>query len=77
MAKITWLGEDTEKIPGPSFTIWGGVKFPKGVAVDVTDPDRIVRARRNRFFKVDDGETKRGPGRPPKPVETDGADKNS
>lgn len=81
MAKITWLGEDllhrtvtpegaTVESAGPSFTIWGGVKFPKGEAVEVTDAYRIKKAKSNQFFKVEDDE-KRGPGRPPK-VKADG-----
>jgi hypothetical protein len=79
MAKVTWLGEDTEEIPGPSFTIWKDTKFPKGVPVEITSPEALQRARRSIFFKVEDGEPKRGPGRPPKTKEavTDGADANS
>jgi len=53
MAKLTWLGEDTESVPGPSFTTaFGGVKFIKGVAVEVADKDIIARAKKNPFFEV-------------------------
>lgn len=61
MAKVTWLGEDTQEYAGPSFTTCFGMKFPKGVAVEVTDKDSIARARRNQFFEVTGV-----PGRPPK-----------
>lgn len=62
MAKITWLGEDSPGVAGPSFTTAFGQKFPKGEAVEVTDKDMIERARKNQFFDVsDDG---RKPGRP-------------
>jgi hypothetical protein len=83
LVKVTWLGEDTEEVSGPSFTIWKDTKFPKGVAVEVTDQDAVTRAKRSIFFKVEDGEPKRGPGRPPKSkdeqkeIVTDGADANS
>ena len=70
MAKITWLGEDEVtrdergeiigESPGPSFTTWQNMKFPKGVPVEVTDLPIITRARGNRYFKVEGG-----PGRPP------------
>lgn len=61
MAKITWLGEDTAEVPGPSFTTCFDRKFPKGEPVEVTDKDTIERARKNPFFEVSSG-----PGRPPK-----------
>lgn len=61
MAKITWLGEDTQECAGPSFTTAFERKFPKGEPVEVTDKDIIARARRNQFFKVEGV-----PGRPPK-----------
>lgn len=69
MAKLTWLGEDEPGIAGPSFTTaFGGTKFPKGEAVEVTDKDIIARARRSRFFEVSGV-----PGRPPaKPEKPDG-----
>jgi ribosomal protein L6P/L9E len=77
MAKITWKGEDdqhktvtpegvTVESAGPSFTTCYNIKFPKGEAVEVTDPAIIAKAKNNSFFKVEDGESKRGPGRPPK-----------
>lgn len=45
-----------EDIPGPSFNTWCGVKFPKGVAVEVTDAAMLAKARVNQFYKVtDDG----------------------
>jgi len=56
MAKITWLGDDEfrDGEPGPSFTTcFGGIKFPKGKPVEVTDPDFINRARKNQFFEVE------------------------
>jgi hypothetical protein len=55
MAKLTWLGEDDlhNGNPGPSFTTaFGGIKFPKGEAVEVNDKDTIARARKNQFFEV-------------------------
>ena len=53
MAKLTWKGEDGPDVPGPSFTIaFGGIKFPKGEPVEVTDKDTIARARKNPFFEV-------------------------
>lgn len=62
MAKLTWLGEDGPEVPGPSFTTaFGGIRFPKGEAVEVTDKDTIARARKNPFFEVSGV-----PGRPPK-----------
>ncbi len=62
MAKLTWLGEDEQGVAGPSFTTaFGGVKFPKGEPVEVTDKDIIRRARGNKFFEVSGV-----PGRPPK-----------
>ena len=81
MAKVTWLGEDTDEVPGPSFTIWKDTKFPKGVPVEIISDEALQRARRSKFFKVEDGEPpKRGPGRPPKPktdeAVTDGANEN-
>lgn len=73
MTKVTWLGEDhlhTQKDgtlgAGPSFTTWKGYKFPKDVSVEVTDTHIIAKAKRNPFFKVEEEEKKRGPGRPPK-----------
>jgi len=66
MAKITWLGEDTQEYAGPSFTFAFDRKFPKGEAVEVTDKDMIARARRNPFFEVSGV-----PGRPPKKDEDD------
>lgn len=68
MAKLTWLGEDGPDTPGPSFTTaFGGIKFPKGEAVEVTDKDTIARARRNPFFEVSGV-----PGRPRKEETGDG-----
>lgn len=81
MAKVTWLGEDElhGNGAGPSFTTWAGLKFPKGEAVDVTNPDMLRRAKGNRFFRVQEEAAanppdlvlRRGPGRPPK-VKPDG-----
>jgi hypothetical protein len=78
MPKVTWLGEDTETYAGPSFTTWQGMKFPKGVAVEVTDAHALAKARINQFFKVTDGEAPRR-GRPPKAkaeAVTDGTNEN-
>jgi hypothetical protein len=73
MAKLTWLGEDSLHTTedgsgaGPSFTkAFGGIKFPKDAAVEVTDKDIIARARKNQFFKVEGV-----PGRPPKVTDDD------
>jgi len=52
MAKLTWLGEDTQGVAGPSFTTCFDMKFPKGEAVEVSDKDIIKRAQKNRFFEV-------------------------
>lgn len=59
MTTLTWKGEDElhNGGAGPSFTTaFGGIKFPKGQAVEVTDPDMIRRAKGNRFFTVSEGE---------------------
>ncbi len=62
MAKLTWLGEDTPDVSGPSFTTaFGGIKFPKGEPVEVADKDIIRRAQKNQYFEVTGI-----PGRPPK-----------
>ena len=55
MAKLTWLGEDHLHAgkPGPSFTTgFGGIKFPKGEPVEVTNKGFIAKARNNPFFEV-------------------------
>lgn len=55
MTKVIWLGEDTETVAGPSFNVWNGVKFPKGVEVEVTDPYMLGKLKGmgdNRFYKV-------------------------
>lgn len=79
MAKLTWLGEDTEDEPGPSFLIaYDGIKFPKGVPVEVTNKGFIAKAKGSRFFKVEDDEDEfasmhpepKRRGRPPKVKET-------
>jgi hypothetical protein len=64
MAKLTWLGEDElhNGGAGPSFTTcFGGIRFPKGEPVEVTDKDIVARARKNIYFEVTGV-----PGRPPK-----------
>ena len=60
MAKITWLGEDdlANDIPGPSFNTWNGIRFPKGVAVEVADEYMVAKARENQFYKVTGDEPK-------------------
>ena len=76
MAKLTWLGEDHlhDGAPGPSFCVgFDGIKFPKGIPVEVKDKGFIAKAKGNQFFEVDDSdefvsmhsEPKRR-GRPPK-----------
>jgi hypothetical protein len=57
MVKITWLGEDSEEMPGPSYNTWNGIKFPKGQAVEVSDTYMIAKARKNQFFRVTEEET--------------------
>jgi hypothetical protein len=75
MAKITWLGEDHlhDGAAGPSFVTWCTIKFPKGVAVDVSNNDMIERARANQYFEVEGPDEfasthpePRRRGRPPK-----------
>ena len=61
MAKVTWLGEDTEEIPGPSYNMWNGVKFKKDHPVEVTDAHMLMKARVNRFYKVTDDEAQETP----------------
>lgn len=68
--KIIWLGEDELHGggAGPSFTTaYGGIKFPKGEPVEVSDPDSIRRAQGNPQFKVGDDNEHEPPrrGRPP------------
>lgn len=55
MAKLTWIGEDElhNGGAGPSFTTaFGGIKFPKGEAVEVSDEAIVAKARNNQYFKV-------------------------
>ena len=54
MTKVIWLGEDSADVAGPSFTTCYGLKFPKGEAVELTDPDAIRRAKGNLNFKVEE-----------------------
>lgn len=54
--KVIWLGEDELHAggAGPSFTLaFGGIKFPKGEAVDVADKAILARLKKNQFFEVD------------------------
>jgi hypothetical protein len=65
MTKVIWLGEDTDTHAGPSFNIWNGVKFPKGVAVEVTDPymlGKLSRLGENRIYKVIEEKQEEGHG---------------
>lgn len=58
MTKLTWLGEDElhGEGAGPSFTTaFGGIKFPKGQAVEVDDELIVAKARNNQFFSVEEG----------------------
>lgn len=83
MVKITWLGEDElhDGGAGPSFVTWRTIKFPKGVAVDVSNNEMIEGARANQYFDVEGPdefvsthtEPKRR-GRPPKVKEEDNVD---
>jgi hypothetical protein len=53
MAQLTWLGEDElhDGAAGPSFTTaFGGIKFPKGEAVEVSDEEIVAKARNNQYF---------------------------
>src|SRR5262245_45466095 len=52
--KVTWLGEDTDTEAGPSYCDWNGVRFHKGVPVEITGEKAIEKARGNRFFSVSD-----------------------
>lgn len=55
MAKLTWIGEDDlhNGGAGPSFTTaFGGIKFPKGESVEVSDEAIVAKARNNQYFKV-------------------------
>lgn len=64
MTTLTWLGEDELHGggAGPSFTTaFGGIKFPKGKAVEVTDPEIIKKAKTNQFFSVSDNGSESGP----------------
>jgi hypothetical protein len=59
MAKLTWLGEDDLHGggAGPSFTeAFGGIKFPKGEAVEVRSYPIVQRALTNQFFEVEDAD---------------------
>lgn len=62
MAKITWLGEEDGITPGPSFMYaYDGIKFDKGIPVDITDKSIIERCKGSKYFEVTGL-----PGRPPK-----------
>lgn len=54
-AMITWLGEDElhGDGTGPSKNTWNGIVFPKGVAVAVSNPHMIAKAKTNRFYSVE------------------------
>jgi hypothetical protein len=57
MAQLKWLGEDElhDGVAGPSFTTaFGGIKFPKGEAVEVQDEEIVAKARKNQYFAVSD-----------------------
>lgn len=62
MAKVTWLGEDELHAnedgsgAGPSFTVCGGVKYPKDVAVEVRHIGRVQKAQGNPFFSVENAD---------------------
>lgn len=82
MTTITWLGEDSAYPDGngPRYNEWNGVRFKIGEPMDMDKVDvprkahMIEKARTNPFYEVSGDElqpepVKRGPGRPPKPVE--------
>jgi hypothetical protein len=81
--QVTWLGEDTDEHPGPSYNTWGGIKFPKGVPVDVSDPHMIAKAKANQFFKVTEappvryGDNVASPGAAKETVHAEGEKKES
>lgn len=55
MAQLTWLGEDDLHGggAGPSFTTaFGGIKFPKGEAVEVRQHALVQKALNNPYFEV-------------------------
>lgn len=59
MAKLTWIGEEElhNGGAGPSFTLaFGGIKFPKGEAVEVRSYAIVQKALNNPFFEVDNAE---------------------
>ena len=70
MAKITWLGEDElheeHGNAGPSFThALGGIKFPKGQAVEIRQHALVQKAINNPFFEVDnEDDVDDAPGKP-------------
>lgn len=79
MAWVTWIGEDGADgpdIPGPSFTTWRGVKFPKGEPVEVNDPEMIRKALGNKFFAVEIEPKADKPKRGRSPKVKDGDDQN-
>lgn len=56
MATLTWIGEDDlhNGGAGPSFThAFGGIKFPKGEAVEVRSFAIVQKALSNQFFEVE------------------------
>jgi hypothetical protein len=59
MAKVTWIGEDSQHQRedgsgmGPQFVTFQGRKFDKGKPLDVTDPTLINKAIGSRFFEVE------------------------
>lgn len=80
MATLTWIGEDDlhNGGAGPSFThAFGGMKFPKGQAVEVRSGSIVQKALNNPFFEVDEADDvddaapapKNKGGRPRKVVE--------
>jgi hypothetical protein len=74
MAKITWLGEDDlhdDDRGGPRSTIFYGIKFLKGEAVEVDNPAAIKKASGNRFFKVNGPDDEDDEPEPPEEQETE------
>jgi hypothetical protein len=59
MALVTWLGEDTEREPGPSYNTWNGIRFPKGEPVEIADEHMIEVARTNQFYRVEEQDEKK------------------
>lgn len=82
---ITWLGEDVEHedggvTPGPSFNVWGSIRFDKDKPVLIDDEKGdpefrqlemhiLAVAPTNRFYKIEEvGDQKKAKQAEPMPV---------